>query len=464
MEIVLKVILFVLSVFEVYMCYRFLFLCWADKMELNNVRKVVLAVFTIVVGVGMGINRVIVLFSHWMFLTQIIVVCLSLWFVPKSRKIIAVEVTVTYFAIVALIDFLFVFIEMGIWKNRFMGEVFYAISFHKILLFAVTRILIYVIWVKMKDREGELKETVYEYRRGLFVFCVSAIIILRIYQIIFAEYSEVGMTIEIMGTLLSLIVILILAFFAFGLLIKNMEVTKNLEFISLKGDMLNEHYQQLAELVEESREHVHDMKHHLQILDNYAETGENIKIHEYLKEIGLPVLSVEKMAWTDNQMLNLILNQKKAETEKKNIAMDILIDKNCQFPLTDYEICSLFSNLLDNSLEACQQIETGERQIELQIGRKGEVTFVRLVNSSGNSPVIRDGKLQSSKREKGLHGLGLNSVKRTVERHEGDLECVVKKDRFEVYITFFWQESEKDDISTKQKFVQDSGCSESGDI
>lgn len=437
MEIVLKVILFVLSVFEVYMCYQFLFVCWADKKDLNNVRKAVLAVFTIVVGVGMGINRTLFLFSYLIFVTQILVVCLSLWFVPKSRKIIAVEVTVTYFAIVALTDFLFVFIEMGIWKNHFMSEVFYDISFHKILLFAATRILIYVILVKMKARESKMKETVYEYRRGILVFCVSAIIILRIYQVIFAEYANVGMSIEIVGTLLSLIVILILVFFAFGLLIKNMEVTKNLEFISLKEDMMNKHYQQLTELVEESREHVHDMKHHLQILDNYAETGENIKIHEYLREIGLPVLSVEKTVWTDNQMLNLILNQKKTEAEKKNIVMDILIDKNCQFPLTDYEICSLFSNLLDNALEACQQIETGERLIELQISRQGEVTFVRLVNSTGNTPEIRNGKLQSSKREKGLHGLGLNSIKRIVERHEGDLECVVKKDRFEVYITFF---------------------------
>lgn len=439
MEIVLKIVLFALSISEMYMCYRFVFLCWADKKNLTKVKKVIFAVIICVVGVMVGINRSFFFFSQWVFIMQVGIVSLFALTLPTKGKLISIEVVCTYFVLVALVDFLFAFFAGEILEDSFVERVFVGVRPIKVVIMLTTRVFLYFIFTRLEKKKETIKETVYEYRKSLAIFCVCSLAILRGYQIVLAEYVDSGGRVRVLSAAFSLLIIFILAFLEIGMIFKNAEVTRKLDYITLKNDMQDEYYQQLSALMGESREHIHDMKHHIQILDKYAEEGEYERIHNYLREIGLPVLSLGRMVWTGSEILDLVLNQKKIDAEKNNVRMKIDVKGECCLPLTDREICSLFSNLLDNALEACIRMESEERWIEVQLDEKGEMISIDVRNSIGESPQIIGGKFQSKKKDKNLHGLGLHSVERIMDKQGGFLEAQVEEGCFDIHIILFKQ-------------------------
>lgn len=59
--------------------------------------------------------------------------------------------------------------------------------------------------------------------------------------------------------------------------------------------------------------------------------------------------------WCENPVLDAVLAIKWAEVQKKRISMEISCHVGKQCALSETEICSLFGNLLDNAIEACEK-------------------------------------------------------------------------------------------------------------
>lgn len=103
--------------------------------------------------------------------------------------------------------------------------------------------------------------------------------------------------------------------------------------------------------------------------------------------------------------------------------------------MTDIEITSLFSNLLDNAIEACEGCEGKTlKKIILRIHRHQDYIVINLKNNLPNPIVIADGTIKSTKERH--KGLGLKIVKEIVERHDGCLDYEYDEQWFTVKISF----------------------------
>lgn len=103
--------------------------------------------------------------------------------------------------------------------------------------------------------------------------------------------------------------------------------------------------------------------------------------------------------------------------------------------MTDIEITSLFSNLLDNAIEACEGYEGKTlKKIILRIHRHQDYIVINLKNNLPNPIVIADGTIKSTK--EGHKGLGLKIVKEIVERLDGCLDYEYDEQWFTVKISF----------------------------
>lgn len=136
--------------------------------------------------------------------------------------------------------------------------------------------------------------------------------------------------------------------------------------LQTKVKVLEERYQEMLK----SRKVVHDMKNHILALKNYDQEQNWPGLHEYLNELSNDMLEYNFHVWTGNHMLDMILNQKEKDAQNQNTVMQIDTEVFSTLPFTDREIISLFGNLLDNALEACEKINDKKRWIKIKIKKK----------------------------------------------------------------------------------------------
>lgn len=156
----------------------------------------------------------------------------------------------------------------------------------------------------------------------------------------------------------------------------------------------------------------------------------------YLERMGEPLRQLEMMVWTGNPVLDVLLNNARNSAAKKKIRFTIQADALTLGDMEDRETCSLFSNLLDNAVEAADRVEKGDRWITVKMRKAGDMVFIELSNSMTGRPSVKDNRLVTTKREGTGHGLGLKSAERVVERYGGSLVCEYGDGVFTVLVSF----------------------------
>lgn len=152
--------------------------------------------------------------------------------------------------------------------------------------------------------------------------------------------------------------------------------------LQTKVKILEERYQEMLK----SRKVVHDMKNHILALKNYDQEQNWSGLHEYLNELSDDMLEYNFHIWTGNHMLDMLLNQKEKDAQNQNTVMQIDTEVFSTLPFTDREIISLFGNLLDNALEACEKINDKERWIKIKIKKKNLLLYIEIANALEEMP------------------------------------------------------------------------------
>lgn len=122
----------------------------------------------------------------------------------------------------------------------------------------------------------------------------------------------------------------------------------------MKGKLSYKYYHLAKENSENIIKLKHDMKNQLQVayIIFKQDPKEAIKI---LDKIDENLEQINPIYYCENTILNTILALKIHEAKKEQIKVNIKIDKNILLQLEDLDICNLFGNLLDNSIEACKK-------------------------------------------------------------------------------------------------------------
>ena len=136
-------------------------------------------------------------------------------------------------------------------------------------------------------------------------------------------------------------------------------------------------------------------------------------------------------------MLDMILNQKTKDAKEKETDMQIETEVFATLPFSDREIISLFGNVLDNALEACERIQDKKRWIKIKIKKKNHLLYIEASNAIKEMPVQNQKEFVSVKEDEILHGYGMKNIRDIVEQYNGMFQCKSQEDRFEVVITIY---------------------------
>ena len=187
-----------------------------------------------------------------------------------------------------------------------------------------------------------------------------------------------------------------------------MELTKRYRYEALQT-------QQAAEM--DIRHVHHDMKNHLLTIRRLADRP--AEMERYIGGLLEEFSDYETLVNTGNTLLDGLITDKIAKAGEKGILFQVQLDfRPCAY-VEDIDVCTIFGNALDNAIEACAKVE-GERQISLIGSRAAGQVVVSCGNTYVGERRLINGLLLSSKGESG-HGLGLLSIKRTLERYGGTM-------------------------------------------
>lgn len=185
---------------------------------------------------------------------------------------------------------------------------------------------------------------------------------------------------------------------------------------------------------EQGNRRVYQMRHDIKrYFTNYLYLLEQGQVDRTISEMRKTFeqnLLVDPQEYTDDVLLNGVINEKRQICEQSNISFNIHV----QLPesLESVEMAVVLSNLLDNAIEAEQHQEKKEISLYLEVL---DQALNLLVSNRIEKSVLQDNpNLRSTRKDKKGHGIGLLSVQEIVTRKQGIMNIEENKGEFQVHI------------------------------
>jgi len=164
----------------------------------------------------------------------------------------------------------------------------------------------------------------------------------------------------------------------------------------------------------------HDIHNQIQAVQHLLKTGKNKQeADEIMNRIEEQLAAAKTVHFCQNPIINSVLTVKMNTVKANGIETDILLNDCENLPFDNYDICSLFANLYDNAVEACQKIEENkERRITMRSSIKNDYFVLKIVNTCIEMPEIKSGKIKSDKNSD-EHGYGTKIIDSITKKYNG---------------------------------------------
>ena len=197
--------------------------------------------------------------------------------------------------------------------------------------------------------------------------------------------------------------------------------------------LLNEHYleaqvkhfEAYQNAQTETRRIRHDMKNHLHSLEYLLEQNDVEGARNYLQSMGIEIKQLEPAINTGNAFVDAICNGKNQIALQQNIRFVVEGKLPKETKIQNVDFGTIFSNALDNALEAVMELEKPFRWIRLELKSQGSMLLISFSNPTLKGSADKIGK--TSKKDKMNHGFGLQNINLAVQRYGGEMHIEVKE-------------------------------------
>jgi len=178
--------------------------------------------------------------------------------------------------------------------------------------------------------------------------------------------------------------------------------------------MMEQHNDELIKIHANMNTWRHDFHNHLQTLMVLSRMGNSSELKYYVEILGEKLTDVDVLCHTGHQAFDAIVMAKCALAKAEGIAVNIHTTPVPVIPINDVDVISIVGNLFDNSIESCRRVDIKKRSVDLFFGMMESMVCVRISNATDGKVRKENDKYVTTKKQNGLHGIGLASVDRIV--------------------------------------------------
>lgn len=228
----------------------------------------------------------------------------------------------------------------------------------------------------------------------------------------------------------------LITFYLYDAISKWMEDKMNQRLL----EQQNKYYVKQLEMVKTTLHNTkilrHDLKNKLSPIYELAANGKNEELLQQLSELANIYSKGKEYVHSGNTAIDSIINYKLYEAEKDNIGVSCDIAIPSDLDVSSFDIAVILGNLIDNAVEAIKRIESN-RWFDVKIKyTKGRLIIIT-ENSYDGTVIEEEGVIISRKKDTQNHGLGLKSIKATVEKYRGIIDVNYTDNKFIVKILMY---------------------------
>ena len=193
------------------------------------------------------------------------------------------------------------------------------------------------------------------------------------------------------------------------------EERQKIQLIEMKNNMLQKSLEETEQTFTKWRQSVHDYKNTVIALRQLANDGDMDKIREYL---GSESELVDRKLFyirTGSEAVDTIVNIKQNYAEERGIVFVVNVNITEQCNIGEIDMVNILGNLTDNAIEA--SVDEKEPYIELTIKQEKSFILIKVVNKYSRE---FSGNMETKKKDKIFHGIGIGSVNDIVKKYDGD--------------------------------------------
>ncbi len=215
----------------------------------------------------------------------------------------------------------------------------------------------------------------------------------------------------------------------FVLLLSSREIfRKNEELALMYLNTQSEHFSYMEHQIERTRKLRHDMNHHIQLLNQLHKDNNQEEFDNYLGELTEQLDSLKPTIQVHHPVMNAIINQFNVKAQKENIGFKVTGFFPVECEMSTYDLCTIFSNLLDNAL--CAQKEVGNGTIQVEFRHTQTNIFAVIENTHTGNLVKEDGFFRTTKENTFEHGFGMSNVYECIKKNGGHLRIITTPEHF----------------------------------
>lgn len=190
----------------------------------------------------------------------------------------------------------------------------------------------------------------------------------------------------------------------------------------------------------------HDIKHHIICL---KELNNSSKVRKYIESLEKKFERTNLQFRTGNEILDIILVENKRKCLDKGIQFSTRLDFSaCNF-IENIDVCTIFSNILDNAYEAASNA-VGIKRVNLNGSVINGHFVFKCTNSKSNKILEKNSKIITSKKDKKEHGIGLRSIHKTLEKYNASISIDYDDNTFNINCIIPLIEIQDNELSISQ--------------
>lgn len=348
--------------------------------------------------------------------------------------------TVSYLGI-SCIDTLFSTIAIRLFSIS--EEVIYSASVWRIAINAVSLVLLILIALLLqrmyyrKKNMGEMVKNAVQQSNGLYLGLLAIGLFAATWFIMPVSNLNFQLNIITERIITVMIYVFALLFLIIGILLVFYQRSSRhyQELANMNQSLLESkerYYQMMLEKEEETRRFRHDMSSHVTCVKQLLKE-ENVQgARAYLEELGGTLEELRLKHQTGNTLVNAIVNDMCAKYP--SVVLDWQGFLPVETRLSDMDMCTIFSNLLENAFYAASRCEV-EGKVDVTVKTVAGALSIIIENDMAGAIKEDKGKLLTQKEDKRNHGFGTRNVRDCIAKNDGTVNFEYTEEKFRVTVT-----------------------------